>query len=188
MTPSDPLVLTGAEFDALFDGFRFTAERLETLPAYAVGGAEAERLAARQADRPRPERSVRTDPWLARMARSTVIDGKRWRRVRIVDRPLTDYQRYQLDSYVESATTGEEIVLVPRDESGDDGSGDFWLFDAETPAALAVLMHYHADGRVEGHELVRDRERIDVLRARLQAVARRAKPLNDFLADLRRRG
>ena len=35
--------LDGPAFDALFDAFGSTVVRLETLPAYAVGGAEGER-------------------------------------------------------------------------------------------------------------------------------------------------
>ena len=65
---TDLAALARADLNACFDLFERTAERLEALPAYAVGGAEEERLRAFRLGLPRPERSVRTSPWLARIA------------------------------------------------------------------------------------------------------------------------
>lgn len=175
--------LDSAAFDALFDTFVATVVRLEALPLYSVGGAEQERIDAWKAGRPRPERSVRTSPWLARIAATTTTAGKRWSRVRVVDEPLTDYQRYQLDGYRESQAVGDQVSIARRgavDDSGD----DFWLFDARTPAAHAVLMRYHPDGSLRGRELVDDPATLAVLTARVERVATAAVPLNVFLADV----
>ena len=59
--------IAGADLGACFDLFERSAFRLETLPVYAVA-AEDERLRAFRLGLPRPERSVRTSPWLARIA------------------------------------------------------------------------------------------------------------------------
>ena len=83
------------DFDAHFDRFTRTVFRLETLQDYTAPG-EAERVEAFRCGRPRPERSVRTSPWLARIAVATVTEAKRWQRVRVVEEPLTGYTRYQL--------------------------------------------------------------------------------------------
>ena len=72
MTAADAKGLAPAEFDALFNSFGTDVVRLEALPFYAVGGTEQQRLDAFHARRPRPLRNVRTDPWLARIAVSTV--------------------------------------------------------------------------------------------------------------------
>ncbi|MDQ4031077.1 MAG: endonuclease/exonuclease/phosphatase family protein [Actinomycetota bacterium] len=176
--------VTSAEFDTLFDSFTSTVFRLETLPAYAVGGAEDARLRAFREGLPRPERSVRTSPWLARIAASTAA-GKTWSRVRIVDQPLTEYQRCQLESYRESQAVGEQIGLVARDAAGK-MDVDFWLFDAGTPSAHAVLMHYHPDGRLDRREVVTDSDAVTALDARRRAVEKIAVPLNAFLASAER--
>jgi hypothetical protein len=86
--------LTPEDFFAVFDTFHVSALRLETLPAFDVGdyGDEVLRLRAFREGLPLPEQSVLTDPWLAQVAR-TALAGKTWDRVRIVDRPLTEYQR-----------------------------------------------------------------------------------------------
>lgn len=148
--------MTPERFDALFDTFHATAVRLETLPAYDVAGYEGSRLAAFLAGAALPVRSVRTDPWLARIARTSTA-GKVWQRVRVVDEPLTDYERFELAVYPETQAVGEEIVVVARPDVEVDGP-DFWLLDAGTPDAHDVLMRYNERGEWRGAELTRDQD------------------------------
>ena len=91
-----------------------SAVRIETLPAYDVP-AEAEVLRAFARGLPLPERSARTSPWLARIARTTAA-GKTWSRIRVIGRPLTPYERFQLGyGYPPSEEAGEVIrVAQPR--------------------------------------------------------------------------
>lgn len=174
--------MTPAEFDALFDVAHSTIFRLEQLPAYAVGGAEEERIRAFREGTPRPERSVRTSLWMARIATSTVA-GKSWSRTRVVDQPLTEYQLYELESYRESQAVGETISVVLRSAIDEDGGPDFWLFDGGTQHARAVMMHYTEDGRLDRRELVEDAGRLAELDARRDTVSATAVPLNEFLAS-----
>jgi hypothetical protein len=174
--------VTPEEFDALFEAFRHTVARLETLPAYDVGGQEAVRLHAFREGLPRPVRSVSTDPWLARIAITTVTAGKCWTRVRVVDEPLTDYQRYQLASLREAQAVGEEVLLVQR--SADVAGPDFWLFDENEPDAHAVVMLYSEQGQWLGADLVTDPREVRELAERLHAVAASAVPLNEFLVSV----
>ena len=173
--------LDGPAFDAVFDTFRATAVRLETLPAYAVGGAEAVRLDAWRRGLARPERSVRTDPWLARIAASTMSDGKSWRRVRVFDDPLTDYQRFQVDSYREAQAVGDQVVIASR-RALRDTVVDVWVFDQGYADAQAVVMHYRPDGGVDRRELVTEPASVAGLVAEVERVAAHAVPLNEWLA------
>lgn len=169
------------EFDALFDRFRRSAFRLETLPAYLVD-EEAARIAAFKAGEARPERSVRTNPWLARIAWTTVADGKDWRRIRVLDDPLTDYQQYQLPGYLESQACGDQVRIIGRDDIP--GESDYWLFDASDSGdgASAVILSYDPAGRFLGFDPVPAPGEV----ARLSAFALRcweyARPLNHYLA------
>lgn len=174
--------MTPEDFDALFDRFRATVVRLESLPAYSVGGAEADRIDAWRRGEPRPERSVRTSPWLARIAVTTATAGKTWGRVRVLDDPPTDYQRYQLSSYVESQAAGEAVTVVERGDVGFELGPDFWLFDAGTDDAYAAVMNYDADGRWMGVDLVTDAGRVAEMHDRYRRVADLAVPLNTYLA------
>ena len=69
-----------ADLAACFDRFEYSAARLEVLRTYDVP-AEAESLKAFELGLPLPERSVRTNPWLARIQRTTAA-GKSWARTR----------------------------------------------------------------------------------------------------------
>lgn len=175
--------MTPEDFDALFNAFRSDVFRLEALPAYA--GEEDDRLAAFYSGRPLPERSVRTEPWLARIALTTITERKSWMRVRVVDEPMTEFQRYQFEPYRESQAAGEQIRVVTRSELGDAGP-DFWLFDAGTADARGIVMHYSADYRWLGADLVTDPLMLADLNRRRQAAVAMAIPLNEFLAEMRR--
>jgi hypothetical protein len=174
--------VTPEEFDACFERFQRSAFRMETLQRYTVE-SETERIRAFLRGEPRPDRSVRTSPWLRRVALSTAA-GKHWSRVHIVDLPLTDYLRYQLVGKVESAAAGEEIRIALRREHPElnEIRGDFWLFDAETPAAYAISMRFDDMGRPLGHELVTDPDRIDAYRRAREIAWAASMPLNEFTA------
>lgn len=171
--------MTPEDFDALFDSFRSSVFRLETLPAYA--GEEDDRLHAFYAGRPLPERSIRTEPWLARIALTTITAHKTWTRVRVVDEPMTDFQRYQMEPYRESQAAGEQIRIVTRRALGDPGP-DFWLLDGGTPEARGIVMYYSDDFRWLGADLVTQPDELDELDRRRRAALAKAAPLNEFLA------
>lgn len=171
--------MTGADFAALYDQFTHTAFRMECRQEYAVTAEDPFARAFREGT-PRPERSVRTSAWLARIARTTVVDGKDWSRVRLVEWPLTEYTRHELLAFVESQAVGERVLLADRDDVGYLGP-DFWLFDAGTDRACAGILHFDDAGAVRGRELVTDPGRLaELVEARDRAL-RAAVPLNVFL-------
>jgi hypothetical protein len=178
--------VTPEEFDAHFDRFAVNVVRLEILPAYDVGGAEAERLAAARAGSARPVRSVRTSPWLARIAVQTIQQGKAWTRVRVIDDPPTDYQVNELIGYGEAQAVGDEVLIAQRADVPDhDDIGDFWLFDRNRPGEHAILMSYSDTGRWLGAERCDDPQVLSTLRRRLDEVMSRSTTLNEYLASRR---
>lgn len=183
---TDVATLAGADLAACFDLFERTAERLEVLPAYAVGGAEEERLRAFRLGLARPERSVRTSPWLARIAR-TAAGGKSWRRIRVLGWPLTEYQRYQLAGYQESAAAGDVIRIADRSAHPELAAlgRDFWLFDADGPQPFAALMSYDEAGAYLGSEITTVPVVVERCRSELRLAGRYAVPLDTYLARLR---
>jgi hypothetical protein len=143
--------VSGDILDECFRQFRSSAFRLETLPAYDVSG-EAERIEAWRDGRARPERSVRTSEYLREIA-ANVLAGRERMRLRIVDHPLSEYCRYQITGYIESAAAGEQTRIVVRNGGSeqtrpdlDSVGGDFWFFDMGTGDERAVLLEYDATG------------------------------------------
>lgn len=170
--------MTPDEFNAAFDTFQVSAFRLECLQTYAIRVEDA-RLRAFREGLPRPERSVRTSPWLQRMAAATIA-GKLWSRVRLIRHPLTEYTRYELIGFVESQAVGEQIRIVDLNahpELGDLGP-DFWLFDAGEPHEFAIIMRYEA-GSVLGYERTTD---VDWCRDQHDAALAGSISLAEYLA------
>jgi hypothetical protein len=176
--------MTPEEFDAYFDQFGEEAWRIELLQRYTSPGEE-DRIRAWREGQPRPDRSVRTSPWLRRVAVTTAT-GKRWGRVHVVHHPLSEYLRYQLLGYVESAAAGEEIRIadLSADPSLATLGGDFWLFDAASATAFALLMHYDEAGRWMGAEHTTDPEVLDRCRRDQSIALAHSVPLNVYLARL----
>lgn len=167
------------DYSRLYDEFTHTAFRIETRQEYGIH-AEDPSLAAFRNGTARPERSVRTSPWLSRIAADTIA-GKRWGRVRLVEWPLTEYTRWELHSYVESQAAGERIWLAPA-ELVDYRGPDVWLFDVDTDHPAAFETIYTDDGAVRDRILVNDPDALgELARARDQALLV-AVPLNEFLA------
>ncbi|MFD7158265.1 DUF6879 family protein [Kribbella sp. NPDC059898] len=171
------------DFDAHFDRFTSDVFRLENLQQYAVS-SEDERLKAFREGTARSVRSVRTSPWLARIAVTTVA-GKSWERVHVVDHPLSEYLRYELEGYVESQAAGEQINIADRaaDESLSELGEDFWLFDADSPEAYAVLMHYDDEGHFVGFDHTTEVAVLERCRTERELVLQHAVDLNTYLAE-----
>jgi hypothetical protein len=169
------------ETDQLFDDFTDEAFRLEQLQAYTIP-QEAERLVAFREGRPLPERSVRNNAWLRRLALST-IEGKAWPRVRIVEYPLTDYTRYELAGYVESAVAGQSTRITERraDPGLAELTEDFWLFDGDTDHAVALVMRYDGDGRFLGAEATTDSSVLSRCRHQRDLAISFSVALQDYL-------
>ena len=176
--------LAPTDFDAVFAAFAASPTstsvfRWEALQRYEVASDEPSLVAFREGT-PRPERSVRTSPWLARIATSTLA-GKDWRRVRHVVEPLSEYLRWELLAYVESQSAGEQITVHTSPDIP--AAPDFWLFDGAPSDQCAVLMHYDADGAPHRYELLEhDAPQYAELAEVRDQVSAAAVPLNRFLA------
>lgn len=173
-------LLDTPRFQALFDAARQSVFRLEGRQNYAIA-ADDDELVAFRTGAPRPERSVRTSPWLARIAVSTATRGVSWSRVRVIEYPLTEYTAYELVTYVESQAAGEQILITEQPAPCD----DFWLFDAGTDHAVGVWMRYDVDGVQLGRELVTDSDTLAQMAAVAARVTAEANPLNVWLAGAR---
>ena len=109
--------------------------------------------------------------------------GKSWKRVRVVDDPLTWYQRQQLRSHVESQAVGEQVLVAHRADVPDHGP-DVWLFDADSSTASALLMSYDAEGHWLGFEHITDPAPLVDIAARVLRVEEHAVPLNVYLTSV----
>jgi hypothetical protein len=152
--------------------------RLETLSSYTAPG-EADMLSAFNEGRPMPPRGPDTDPWL-RMVADSVHAGRRWSRVHVLDRPLSDYLRFELLGYQGNVAAGEDVRIADRakvPEALGLLARDFWLLDD----ALAVAIEYDGDGRRLSMEPTRDVGRFVEQR---DLAIRHSIPLLDYLPSV----
>ena len=176
--------MTPQEFDAVFDSFRESAFRLETLPVY-LDDSETEEFAFFLAGKPLPERSARTDPWLRRVADSTAA-GKRWSRVHVVRHPLTDYLRFELLGYEGNVASGEDVRVASRDVHPvlDGLQQDFWLFDGDSGRPFALLMGYDSSGRLRDVKQTSDPTVIERCQRERDLAVACSIPLHEYPAAL----
>lgn len=118
----------------LFREFRHTAWRLETRRGYA-SDRRGPKWARWQAGE---DISAGTSGWLENVAEQTAA-GKRFERVRLVDEPPTEGQRFLLACAPANVAAGEDIRNLTRAQAARLRlpDYDFWLFDSKIVARFA---------------------------------------------------
>ncbi|MFD0357345.1 DUF6879 family protein [Streptomyces sp. NPDC127110] len=134
-----PQFITFEEFDGMFSSLAHSAWRLESRRRYASDEATD---TYRQFAAGQPVQWDFNDPWCAER-REQVALGKRFERVRILDEPATEGQRYLLDNAHRNRAVGEDIRTITRKQANalQLPTEDFWIFDAR----VVALLHFDAD-------------------------------------------
>jgi hypothetical protein len=128
--------IPGDQITEFFEhGFQHTAWRLETRGAYA---ADQRSQTYRRWLQGQPLDIDPAGSWYAVMRRITA-EGKRVERVRLVDLPPTENQRYSLASVPANLDAGEDIRYLWRPDAITLGlpQDDLWLFDSRLVATFA---------------------------------------------------
>jgi hypothetical protein len=134
--------VTPEELGELFESFTVSAFRLECLPSYDVT-EDDEAEAWQQFRHGRPEPPWKKDRLWLQTVRAAKQRGAPMQRVRMVESPPTDYQRFQCAwGYPANVAAGEDIRIL--DHKPDALLAvDYWLFDDE----VAVVLEYDDEGR-----------------------------------------
>lgn len=138
--------------DNLLRSFRRSAFRFETRRTYALGyeRADFDRFLA-GSPVPPPELDW-WRPWLEEIRR-LAAEGKTVSRVRVLDEPPTDYQRWEIWAARWHAEVGEQIGYLSRSRARylslplDD---DWWLLDDDR----VVNMRFTGTGEIRSRDLI----------------------------------
>ncbi|NEB04783.1 DUF6879 family protein [Streptomyces sp. SID13726] len=144
------MLLDGDEWRRTFDAYTRDAWRFEAQPTYTMP-QEADNVARFLRGETKPaDHNAR---WHERV-HGYVASGRAIGRVRVVRKPLTDYQRYQFAWGIPgNITAGEEIRIldVTQQDYGLPLSGtDWWMFDE----AQVVHLNFRPDGTQISRETV----------------------------------
>ncbi len=118
-----------------FETFTKSAFRLEGLPQYRVA-EEIDALIYFNKYGKIPDNFG--NDW-ANLVLKNASDGKSMERLRLVSEPLSNYENFELRSYL-GVVAGEKIHIANRDDY--DYKYDFWFFDNK----WITRMNYSADG------------------------------------------
>jgi hypothetical protein len=149
------------EFKAMFAAFETEAFRFEAQPEYPLGPG--------QEDFDRFLAGTSTPPteyaWLASWFEELTqfkSAGKSISRVRVLDEPMTDYQRWILWGAPWMERAGEHIMCMTRSAALQAGlpEHDWWFFDD----SWVVEMHF-VQGKIGDLMLVSDTQAVDSYRA-----------------------
>lgn len=172
--------MTGEELLNAFRTFTHEAVRLETLQYYDVPGDEDRQRAFREG-RPlpsRPEKSTSIE-----IIRDATVAGKRFERIHVVDKPLSDYVRYEIEAaYPENVAAGERILIADRadDPRMDMLRDDFVLLDGDTDHPTVIWYRYTDSGEITGWERGNAAD-VEFCRDALALARGHATPLSDYL-------
>lgn len=163
----------------LFRDFRHTAFRLETRRGYASDRnspkwqrwLNGEDIAAEP-----------PNPWRENVAAQTAR-GKRFERVRLVDTPPTEGQRFLLASAPGNLAAGEDIRNLPRADAERLRlpEYDFWLFDSKILARFA----FDEDDTTLGVHVTEDPAEVLAACQARDAAWHHATPTSDYAEQVR---
>jgi hypothetical protein len=166
----------GPEFARLFTDVRQSWFRLETLQRYDAA-YERDDFAAFLRGEPI---TTTPGPWQA-MIRDHVAAGRQLVRVHVIEEPLTDYIRYELNAYGPNVEAGEDVRLIPVRGGtwpAELPRHDYWLFDD----SRLWLMDYSSAGAFEAARLIDDPDTIDEHRRWRDAAIASSIQLADYHA------
>lgn len=166
--------------DELLHSFRRSAFRLETRSAYALTyeRADFEQFLA-GSPVPPPELGW-WQPWLEEIALLT-SEGRTVSRVRVVDEPRTDYQKWEMWAAPWHSRAGECIGYITRTSARAIGlplTHDWWLLDDER----VVAMWFTASGEISDRELITEPDAVARFCIWRDLAVRNATPAEEITA------
>jgi hypothetical protein len=130
--------------------YNSSAWRFEQQRQYDIGYEEAQLQAFLDGHPESPLENPELGAWMHQVAAQRAA-GKVIGRVRIVDSPITDYQRWMAWMDRWNIEAGEQIDYLTRTALAQLppsplGDADWWLFDEATPDARVMIMHFTETG------------------------------------------
>ncbi|MGW4790955.1 DUF6879 family protein [Nonomuraea sp. NPDC004297] len=173
-----PRILDPDTFARLFENFQHSAWHLEMRRGYAVDQATETYAQFVAGETPRWDMN---SSW-ARTIGTKTQDGCAVGRVRIVDDPPTEGQRYLLAHAEYNDALGEVVHNMWRQDAYRVNlpDEDFWIFDSH----IVALCLFDDDDNLTGAELITEPARVNQYNRLRDIAVHHAIPYQDFVAQL----
>ncbi len=170
----------GDEFEKTFENFKSSAFRLETLQTYAET-SEAGPFHQYQRGAV-PDASFMSE-W-CQMVREHVASSRAMRRIHIVDMPLSDYLKFEIECcYAHAGDAGEDIRIIDRSKLLPEHlkliNEDYWFFDSLT----VMINDYDEHGTITQARITTD----PVLVSKYAGIEKQLWPLSVPFRDFYRK-
>ncbi len=172
-----PEPITPEEFGRLFETFEHTAWHLETRRGYASDREDPDFEVFRRTG----EATWDLDSAWNQNIRVQVDAGKRVGRVRVVDSPPTEGQRFLLSYGAVNAASGEDVGCLWRADARRISllEEDFWIFDSR----LVAVLHFDDADVLTGIETITEPAVVVRYSMARDAAVHHAIPYEDFVAQ-----
>ncbi|WP_030777399.1 DUF6879 family protein [Streptomyces sp. NRRL S-920] len=175
----EPRILDPETFAGMFENFRHSAWHLEMRGRYAVDEATETYAQFVRGEKPAWDMD---SPW-ARTIGAKTRDGAYVGRVRIVDDPPTEGQRYLLAHAEHNDQLGEDVRIMWRKDAERHNlpDEDFWIFDSH----IVALCIWDSDANLTGAELISEPARVNQYSRLRDAALHYATPYREFVAAMK---
>ncbi|MFD4788426.1 DUF6879 family protein [Streptomyces sp. NPDC058459] len=175
---AEPRILDPETFARLFENFQHSAWHLEMRRGYAVDRAGHTYAQFVRGEAPTWDTN---SPW-ARTISAKTRDGAVVGRVRIVDNPPTEGQRYLLAHAEHNADLGEDVRNMWREDAERVNlpDEDFWIFDSH----IVAVCIFDDDDHLTGAELVTEPARVNQYNRLRDIAVHYAIPYKDFVGRM----
>ncbi|AZM51740.1 hypothetical protein DMA15_03405 [Streptomyces sp. WAC 01529] len=173
-----PELISPEEFGRLFETFEHTAWHLETRRGYASDREDPDFGAFLSTGRVTWD----LDSAWNRNIRDQVDSGKRVGRVRVVDNPPTDGQRFLLGYGAVNVASGEDVGCLWRADAQRISlpEEDFWIFDSR----LVAVLHFDEGDVLTSIETITEPAEVVRYSMARDAAVHHAIPYKDFVAQV----
>jgi hypothetical protein len=174
------MILSAEEFHEQFCTAERSVMRLEMRRHTNIPTEQPELRAFLAGERPE-QRGWDLPSWWTDMVSVHKAAGHVFRRVRVMDNPLTDYNRFMIWSAPRNVEAGEDIRFLAMADGNklDLPDHDFWVYDS----ARLVELRFTDDGRVVGYDLFTDLDSVARQEEWINRAFAAATPYADYVAE-----
>lgn len=170
-------------FDKMFNTFKKSAKRIETLPIYKIEGSEWEEY--KLYSQGKTIKGFANQSWIDDLTKWSK-QNKKISRIRIIPPILNPYLIYEIEwCYHKNVLNGEIINFVKKEDydklSKNIDKTDIWIFDDK----FVLQLIYHKDGSYKTEKFIDNSEEVKKYVLLYKELEKKSQPYPSILNQIR---